>query len=531
MAEEDVAGEGPLLDALSDLTAGAAALTSLAAADTVWRSQDREVLAAVGRLARIRAELDAVHLQLVRQVDSRGVAEASPVATSPEGFLRTACLMGATQARKDVAAARATASGAVLEPFAGLLRTGACTREHVDIGVRVLDKIPTALLDEPGAGDRVIDYLLLAATDAGPLDLERAGRQLLHTLAPDPDDRVDRESVQRRFLDLATDATGMLVGRLQLDPVAGAALRAAIQRWSGPESGADGEPDARLPRQRRADALSLLAETAMGVQEPRRGERPRVVVHCTPEQLVDAGRGSDAGFVAMAQTEDGEPVPTWAARRLACDAVLQRLVLSATEGPLEVGRTQRLATLTQRRALAARDGGCVVHGCGAPPGVCDAHHVRYWADGGPTDLGNLVLLCPGHHTAVHAGTWAVTIDEHQQVTVTPPRWVDPLQQPRPAWRQWAEGFRRAAWRDDRRAGPSGGEPPGSGPPGSGPPERGARRGEPPEAGPPEGSSREQASEGAVLDWATPWGDDAQSRGVAPSDFRVVRWVQPAAGHT
>lgn len=433
--------EGPLLDALADLSADAAVLTTLVADDAVWRSQDRDVLAAVGRLARVRAELEAAHLRLVRQVDTRGVAEASPVATSPEGFLRTACLMGATQARKDVAAARATAPGAVLEPFARLLQDGRCTREHVDVGVRVLDRIPAAVLAQDGAGQQVVDYLVLAARDASPVDLERAGRALLQTIAPDPDDRVDRESVQRRFLDLATDATGMLVGRLQLDPVAGAALRAAVLRWSGPESGADGDPDARQPRQRRADALSFLVETALAVEQPRRGERPRVVVHCTPEQLLAARDRPDGSAVGTARTEDGEPVPTWAARRLACDAVLQRVVLSPSDGPLDVGRTQRLATLTQRRALAARDGGCVVHGCGASPDICDAHHVRHWADGGPTDLGNLVLLCPGHHTAVHAGTWAVAIDDHQQVTVTPPRWVDPVQQPRPAWRQRAARFR------------------------------------------------------------------------------------------
>lgn len=481
MDTDRVGFEGPLLGALAGLATDVAGLAELVSDDVVWRSQDRDVLTAVGRLARVRAELDAVHLRLVRQVDIRGVAEASPVATSPEGFLRTACLMGATQARKDVSAARATAPGAVLEPLADLLQEGRCTREHVDVGVRVLDTIPTDVLAEDGAGQRIVDYLTLAAVGSAPLDMERAGRDLLHALAPAAEDRLDRQAVQRRFLDLATDASGMLVGRLQLDPVAGAALRAAIQRWSGPDSGADGEPDARQPRQRRADALSTLVETAMAVERPRRGERPRVVVVCTPEQMSGARVEADRGFVGMARTEDGEAVPPWALRRLACDAVLQRVVQAPSEGPVDVGRTQRLATLTQRRALAVRDGGCVVHGCGASADVCDAHHVRHWADGGSTDLPNLVLVCPGHHTAVHAGTWAVTIDEHQQVSVTPPRWVDPMQRPRPAWRQRADAIQRAAWRDDRGAwqdgrgawdglpptgtrSPADDDPPGMGPP-------------------------------------------------------------------
>lgn len=348
-----------------------------------------------------------------------------------------------------MAAARATAPGEVLAPFQALLGEGRCTRAHVDAAVRVLDQIPAAVLTRDGAGQEIADYLLLAAQEAGPFDLQRAGRHLLAALAPDPSDRQDSQAVQRRYLDLATDATGMLVGRLQLDPVAGAALRTALQRWSGPESGGDGDPDTRQSRQRRADALSHLVETALAVEQPRRGERPRVVVHVTPEQLVDArhrsGRGAPGGAAAvgMAAVEGGEPIPTWAARRLACDAVLQRLVNSPTEGPLEVGRAQRLATITQRRVLAARDDGCVVPGCDAVPDICDAHHVVHWADGGRTDLHNLLLLCPGHHTAVHAGTWAVEIDASQQVTATPPRWVDPLRRPRPAWRQRAQRARRA----------------------------------------------------------------------------------------
>jgi hypothetical protein len=33
--------------------------------------------------------------------------------------------------------------------------------------------------------------------------------------------------------------------------------------------------------------------------------------------------------------------------------------------------------------------------------ICDAHHIRHWADGGRTKLSNLALLCRRHHRAVH----------------------------------------------------------------------------------------------------------------------------------
>ncbi|MGW6282156.1 DUF222 domain-containing protein, partial [Kribbella sp. NPDC055071] len=81
-------------------------------------------------------------------------------------------------------------------------------------------------------------------------------------------------------------------------------------------------------------------------------------------------------------------------RRLACDAKIIPLVIGSTSEPLDVGRSQRLVTRAMRRALNARDKGCVI--CGAPPIHCDAHHLQSWIDGGATATHNLVLLCRGH---------------------------------------------------------------------------------------------------------------------------------------
>lgn len=477
--EEADSPSTPLLSAVGGVRTAVAHLRAQLGGDVVWQSTDREVLAAVGDLAGVRAALDETHLRLVREVDTRGVAEASPVATTPEGFLRTACLVTALQARQDVAAARATAPGAPLHPFGVLLARGEVSRRHVDSAVRCLDRIPTAVLERPGFADEAVSYLLLATEGGTAVDVDVAAKHLLASLVPDREDRLDERSFERRFLDLATDATGMTVGRFQLDPVAGAALRAALHRWSAPEAagqaaagqadlgqadlgmlrgdradgwGADcadpGQPDRRQPRQRRAEAFGHLVQVALGVEAPHRGERPRVVLSLTLDQLEQleqtrrtARSGEGSGYVGLPEVEGGGPIPTSAARTLACDAVLQRVVLSPAEAPLELSRTVRLASVTQRRALAVRDGGCVVPGCTAPPQACDAHHVTHWADGGPTDSRNLCLLCPAHHTAVHAGTWAVAIDREGQVMVTPPPWVDRLRRPRPAWNQRA---RRAA---------------------------------------------------------------------------------------
>ena len=83
------------------------------------------------------------------------------------------------------------------------------------------------------------------------------------------------------------------------------------------------------------------------------------------------------------------------------------MVLSDTGGILGYGRTRRVATTGQRRALAARDGGCAFPDCTRPAAWCQTHHVTAWVDGGPTDLPNLVLLCGFHHREFAARGWAI----------------------------------------------------------------------------------------------------------------------------
>jgi hypothetical protein len=66
---------------------------------------------------------------------------------------------------------------------------------------------------------------------------------------------------------------------------------------------------------------------------------------------------------------------------------------------LDVGARTRTISPALRRALDHRDGGCRFPGCGSR--VTEGHHLRHWAQGGPTTLSNLALLCRRHHRAVH----------------------------------------------------------------------------------------------------------------------------------
>jgi HNH endonuclease len=66
---------------------------------------------------------------------------------------------------------------------------------------------------------------------------------------------------------------------------------------------------------------------------------------------------------------------------------------------VEIGARTRTIPPALRRALQHRDQGCRFPGCGLPFG--QGHHVKHWAQGGPTTLSNLAMLCRRHHRAVH----------------------------------------------------------------------------------------------------------------------------------
>jgi 5-methylcytosine-specific restriction endonuclease McrA len=147
--------------------------------------------------------------------------------------------------------------------------------------------------------------------------------------------------------------------------------------------------------QQRADALALLAEAALdhGLDPGAPGERYQVVVH------VDAAALADPDQLGQSVLEDGARVPAETSQRLACDA--SRVVMRHDEEgrTVEVGARTRTIPPALRRALHHRDQGCRFPGCRLPFG--QGHHLHHWAQGGPTTLSNLALLCRRHHRAVH----------------------------------------------------------------------------------------------------------------------------------
>ncbi|MGZ8737300.1 MAG: HNH endonuclease signature motif containing protein, partial [Nocardioides sp.] len=106
----------------------------------------------------------------------------------------------------------------------------------------------------------------------------------------------------------------------------------------------------------------------------------------------------------------GQPISATAVRKLACHGEIIAAVLDADGQPLDVARAHRLVTPGIWLALIARDRHCAFPGCRRPPIACDAHHIKHWANGGPTALRNMLLLCRAHHTIIHTTGWEVRIN-------------------------------------------------------------------------------------------------------------------------
>ena len=116
---------------------------------------------------------------------------------------------------------------------------------------------------------------------------------------------------------------------------------------------------------------------------------------------------------------------------LACDCTITRIVLDEHEVPLKLGRTQRLVPASLRRAVVARDVGCVR--CGAPAAWSQVHHLVHWSQGGPTDLDNLGLLCGRCHRELHRGYWELVMGEDGHPWIVAPKRIDEHRKPVPGY--------------------------------------------------------------------------------------------------
>jgi hypothetical protein len=315
--------------------------------------------------------------------------------------------------------------------------------------------------------------LLEYARAASAASLERLVRGW-KTLGRVDEARAERLRHRMRSFSVFPNNEGMFVVKGVVTPEVGALLQRAIEAAGDALFSASAADDGQRqePDQLRADALALVAERALAAGFGRghaaeeapisgsRAERYQVILHVEPESLTEHGEPG------MCELEDGSRLSAESARRLACDAGLVAVARGDEGGAaasggtpagaagagvaaggrvaggggveaggrgaagrggaadggsgaaagecahcraLDLGRKTRTVPPSVRRALGARDGGCRFPGCRLR--FTDAHHIVHWADGGETELHNLILLCARHHRAVHEGGFRVCTDK------------------------------------------------------------------------------------------------------------------------
>jgi hypothetical protein len=223
-------------------------------------------------------------------------------------------------------------------------------------------------------------------------------RYARHVADPDGFFREAEADYSRRRLHISPLIDGMHVIDGLLDAEGGAVLRTALERLSKRL----GRDDERTDGQRKADALVELVQHALdeGRLPRRHGVRPHLTLTTSLEGLKqELGAGP-------AELELSLPISTRSLERIACDSSISRVLL-ADSMVVDVGRATRVVSAPTRRALRVRDKGCRWPGCERQVSWSSPHHIVAWAKDGPSNLGNLVLLCFFHHRLVHEGGWQV----------------------------------------------------------------------------------------------------------------------------
>lgn len=418
-----------MLARLEDAVAVASALRDRARGAETWSSSERR--RALRLLDGITAQVAVARSALLVAEQASAVGAGDRDAIAARG---RSARIGLGEARRE---ARQAQTLAALPAMAEAVATGLVPLPHVDALARVTEtssERAAATLRRPEVARRLVGL----AQQLTVTEFASSAARLLAAADPEALERSVDAQRRGRFFVMSHQADGTYL-RGRVDRLAGEALRVAL---AAVREAPDEQRDAA---QANADALVALAERALagtaGIRARRVDDAGRAVREVDQEVadarvsgvaqrpqvavLVPAAtfaelraaqvrRRSAAGEPAAgpaeavpaalepAALESGAPVAMSQLARLLCDAEVSRVVMSAPSQPLDVGRSHRVYTAAQRRAVIVRDRACAWNGCDVPAAFCEVHHIRWWdRDRGPTDLENGVLLCSHHHHTVH----------------------------------------------------------------------------------------------------------------------------------
>lgn len=373
------------------------------------RAVERQEAMTTGEISR-RSGPELGLMGFAQRAGHRTVEEFLKVETGVSGRDAATAVRVGVLATSDGVLGDAVREGRVSVAAVDAIRAGLGTASDA-VSAEVLEQASERLCEEA----RTLD----------PDRLQRRAREVRDEL--DEAGIVDRERSRRaaRSLRLVKQPDGMTRIVWLLDPESAAIVTTVYDRATSPRRGGprfvDAEAreravriadDGRTTEQLASDAFTELLRQSAAVDHDVLvgGDEPAVRVLVAADALAsgEGHGGLGHGGLGHGSLESGEAVALATVHRLACAGGVVPIVLDATGQALDMGREQRFYNRRQRRAMAARDGGCMWPGCDRPPSWTEAHHIRRWSDGGRTDLADGILLCRHHHLRLHDEGWTIT---------------------------------------------------------------------------------------------------------------------------
>jgi hypothetical protein len=378
-----------------------AALSEVTAYEPMYLSDEDKALTVLGiaaverRLAGLKLRTMAVSKEMADQDGARDVAAwLAPRARADLRPLRAEQrLAEAIDQRWTQVAAGMTAGGVSVE--------------QAQVIVRGLEALPARLGLEVIA--KAEAHLVELAKDHDPTELRILARRILDLAAPEIAEgeearRLEEEEKHARdharlSLKPLGDGTTRISGLLP--DAAGQRLLTYLDAYTSPRKPPDalsGEED-RIPYPRQlAHAFCSLLEHLDPEKLPEHGGDATTLMVTIPLESLhkDLGTGAILG---------GQPMSATQVRRLACTAGIIPAVLGGKGEVLDLGRTRRLFSRPQRRAIRLLHQTCAGEGCSIPATWSDIHHLKPWSQDGNTDLNDAVPACDHHHHLLHDPTY------------------------------------------------------------------------------------------------------------------------------
>jgi hypothetical protein len=354
---------------------------------------------------------------------------------------------GRTSSKEAAAAAGREQVCTTMPGFEDALTNGTVSAGHVDaIACATKDLDDTERSEFVGEADSLLDQAADHSVDAfakSCRDLARSIRAR-HNAQSDIDE-LERQRAQSKISRWIDQATGMHKTLIEADPVTDRIIWTAIQHQRGQlrqRNQTTGGPKPswdRLTIDALIEAVTTDTDTTSdsdsgsGGHGDERGEsggvrrrgHPTIVVHIDADTLRHGLHEH-----SICETDSGINLPVETVRHLACDADIIPIVLNGNSVVLDQGRSKRLATTQQRRAIEAMQTTCSHPDCTVTIDDCRIHHLNPWSQGGATDLCELAPVCEPHHHLIHEGGWTLTITPDRIATWTKPDghtyWTGPL---------------------------------------------------------------------------------------------------------